>query len=196
LFGKGHAAFANGLIEILNRVEAFVGERFVDELPEMLGWLQFGAVSRLEDEPDAIGHGEFLRAMPARPVNLKHDALLLAGANRLGEIGENELEQFLRDSIRDVPHRTPRRRLNEAGYVEPLEAMMPERNWPLTLGRPNAARDRLQADAVLIGRPDLDRRVRMFALFCRCSFFELFFSSARSFSVAVSGCCGRGCWIV
>jgi hypothetical protein len=33
LFGKGHAAFANGLIEILNRVEAFVGERFLDELP-------------------------------------------------------------------------------------------------------------------------------------------------------------------
>jgi hypothetical protein len=52
--------------------------------------------------------------------------------------------------------------------------MMPEGNWPLTLRRPHAARDRLQADAVLIGRPDLDRRVRMFALLCRCSFFELF----------------------
>jgi hypothetical protein len=33
----------------------------------------------LEDEPDAIGHGEFLRAMPARPVNLKHDARKAVG---------------------------------------------------------------------------------------------------------------------
>ena len=69
LFGKGNAAFANGLIEILNRVEAFVGERFVDKLPEMFGWLQFGAVSRLEDEPDAIGHGKF-RAPELTPVRI------------------------------------------------------------------------------------------------------------------------------
>jgi hypothetical protein len=33
--------------------------------------------------------------MPARPVNLKHDALLLAGASRLGEIGENEFSTVL-----------------------------------------------------------------------------------------------------
>ena len=85
MLGKGHPALANGLTEILNCIKASVGERLVDKLPEMLGRSQLG-VSRLEDEPDAVGHGEFLRAMPARPVNLKHDALLFAGA--LGEIGE------------------------------------------------------------------------------------------------------------
>jgi hypothetical protein len=63
------------------------------------------------------------------------------------EIGENEPEQFLRDSVRNVPHRAPCRRLNKAGHVEPLEPMMAECNWPLALRCPHAARDRLQADA-------------------------------------------------
>ena len=43
--------------------------------------------------------------------------------------------------------------------------MMPERNGPLADRRPHTARYRLQADAMLIPRPDLDRRARMLAPF-------------------------------
>jgi hypothetical protein len=36
-----------------------------------------------------------------------------------------------------------------------------KRDRPLALWSPDPAQDRLQADAVLVGRPDLDRRVRV-----------------------------------
>jgi len=36
---------------------------------------------------------------------------------------------------------------------------MAERDRALALGRPDAAQDRLQAEAVLVGGPDLDREV-------------------------------------
>jgi hypothetical protein len=41
--------------------------------------------------------------------------------------------------------------------------MMPERNGTLADRRPHAAGDRLQADAMLIRRPDLDFGARMLA---------------------------------
>ena len=54
LLGKGDAAIADRLVEALDCCEAAVGERFVDERPQMLGRLQFGAVGGLEDKADAI----------------------------------------------------------------------------------------------------------------------------------------------
>jgi hypothetical protein len=47
------ASRADDDIEIVDCVEVFVGKRFVDERPEVLGWLQFRAVGWLVDEPDA-----------------------------------------------------------------------------------------------------------------------------------------------
>ena len=52
-----------------------IGERLVDERPEVLGGLQLGTVRRLEDEPDAIRYLEVLRPMPAGVVELQDDAL-------------------------------------------------------------------------------------------------------------------------
>jgi hypothetical protein len=40
-----------------------------------------------------------------------------------------------------------------------------ERNRPLALGRPDPADDRLQADAVLVRGPDLNRFVRVLGRF-------------------------------
>ena len=54
LLGKGDAAIADRLVEARDCREAAVGERFVDERPQMLGRLQFGAVGGLEDEADAV----------------------------------------------------------------------------------------------------------------------------------------------
>jgi predicted HAD superfamily phosphohydrolase len=50
------------LIEALNCLEALVGERLVDKLPEMFGRLQFGAVSGLQDKADTVGHGHHFHA--------------------------------------------------------------------------------------------------------------------------------------
>jgi hypothetical protein len=80
--------------------------------------------------------------VPAGIVELKHDALLLAGADRLGEVSQNGLEQWLADGVGDVPHRATGCGLDKAGQVEPLEAMVSECDRALASGRPNAARDR------------------------------------------------------
>ena len=126
LLGKGDAAIADRLVEARDCREAAVGERFVDERPQMLGRLQFGAVGGLEDEADAVGRGQVLWAVPASIVELKHDALLGPGADRLGEISENELEHLLADGVADVPHCPAARRLDEPGHIKPLETMMAE----------------------------------------------------------------------
>src|SRR6266704_3006811 len=133
--------------------------------------------------------------MPAGIVELQHDALVGPGADRLGEVGENESEHFLADGGGDIPHRLTRYRLDEPGHIEPLETMMAECDRPLADRRPHAPRDRLQADAVFIHRPDLDRRAPMLAPLRGSRGLEFFLSAARSSSVAASGCRGRGCWI-
>jgi hypothetical protein len=46
----------------------------------LLGRLQFGAVRRLEDEPNAVRQGQVLQAVPTRPVELDHHALVVADA--------------------------------------------------------------------------------------------------------------------
>src|SRR4051794_354636 len=51
--------------------------------------------------------------------------------------------------------------LDEGGDVQPLVTVVAEGDGPLPLGGPHASDDRLQADAVLVGRPDLDRLVRV-----------------------------------
>ena len=90
--------------------------------------------------------------MPVRP-----------GSGRFGEVGEHEFEVGLADAVGDVPDRATGDRLDKTGHVEPFEAMMPERNGTLADRRPHAAGDRLQADAMLIRRPDLDFGARMLA---------------------------------
>ena len=146
-------------------LEVAIDERLVDEGPQMLGGLQLRTMCRLEDEPDSVRHGEVLGSVPAGVVELQHDALAGPGAHRSCEVGEHEFEVGLADAVGDVPDRATGGRLDKARHVEPLEAMMSERNGTLADRRPHAARDRLQADAMLIRRPDLDFGARMLAPF-------------------------------
>lgn len=194
LLGETDATLGHGAVEFFDGHEVAVDQRLVDEGPKMFGGLQLGTVGRLEHEPNAVRDGEVLGSMPAGVVELKHDALLAAGADRLGEIDEDRLEHLLADAVRDVPDRPPRCRFDEAGDVEPLEAMVTDRDRAFALASPYAARDRLQADAMLVRCPDLDRGGRMLAPLVRCRLLELFLSAPRSLSVAVPGWRGRGCW--
>src|SRR5262245_9657781 len=163
LLHERQAALGDDLVQILDDLEVAVYERLVDEGPQMLGRLQLWTVGGLEDEPNTIRHGEVLRSVPAGVVELQHDALARPGVDRFGEVGEHELEVSLADAVGNVPDRTAGDWLDEPGDVEPLEAMMRMRNGTLTDRRPHAARDRLQTDAMLIRRPDLDLGTRMLA---------------------------------
>src|SRR3954452_20805653 len=55
--------------------------------------------------------------------------------------------------------------LHEGGDVQPLVAVVAKRSRLLPLGAPHPAQDRLQADAVLVRGPDLDRLVRVLCRF-------------------------------
>jgi len=103
--------------------------------------------------------------VPTGVVELKQDALFLAGANRLSEIGKYGFEHLLANHVGDVPHGPTRCRLNEAGNVQPLEPMVTDRNRAFSDRCSDAARDRLQADPILIGGPNLDLCARMLAPF-------------------------------
>ncbi len=58
------ASGADDGVDIVDGVEVFFGEGFVDQRPKMFGGLQFRGVGGLVDQPDAVGNGEVLRAVP------------------------------------------------------------------------------------------------------------------------------------
>jgi hypothetical protein len=62
--------------------------------------------------------------------------------------------------------------------------MMAERDRPLADRRPDTAMDRLQPEAMLVRRPDLDRLVRMFGGFLSKGLGELFLKAASSSGLA------------
>jgi hypothetical protein len=124
------------------------------------------------------GHSQVLGSMPAGVVELQYDALVGSGARRFREVGEHAFEVDLTDAVGDVPDRATGGRLDKARHVEPLEAMMPERNGTLADRRPHATRDRLQADAMLIARPDLDFGARMLAPFIGGGALQFFLSAS------------------
>lgn len=159
----------------------------------MLSGLELRTVCRLVDEADAVGNDEVLRPVPAGVVELEDDALARSRADRLGEVGEDGGEQRLADRIRDVPDGLSCGRLDEAGEVEPLEAVMAERDRPLAAGRPDPSCDRLQPEAMLVRRPDLDSRFGMAPLLLARGLGELFLSAVRAASPAAAGWRGRGC---
>src|SRR3954471_21259681 len=67
-----------------------------------------------------------------------------------------------------------------------------EGDRPLTFGRPDPAQDRLQANAVLVRGPDLDRRVRVLGPLLGDGLLQLFLNASRSSGVAEAGWRGRG----
>ena len=109
-------------------------------------------------------------------------------ANSASSAAKNGLET----AVRHVPERLAGDRLHEGGDVQPLVAVVTERDRPLTFGRPHPAQDRLQPDAVLVGRPDLDRLVRVLGPLLGNNPGQLFLNASRSSGVAEAGWRGRG----
>lgn len=174
---------------------ATVGDRFVDERPQTFGRLELWCVGRQKDETHAGRNCESCFAMPSGIVEDENDAALFFRADGLGEVGQQFFEERLADAVGQIPDRLAARRLDEGGDIEPLIAMMAERQRPLFDGRPDAAADRLQPEAMLVGRPDLDGLARMLPRFFGGDFRELFLKASSSSAVAAFGFLGRGAWI-
>jgi hypothetical protein len=82
LLDKGDAARADHPFELLDGFEMGIDEGFIDELPEMLGGLQFGAVRRLIDKPDAVRHNEVFGAVPSSAIEAPPRRSSLANVSR------------------------------------------------------------------------------------------------------------------
>jgi hypothetical protein len=169
LLHEFEAALADCLVEVFDGLEVTVYERLVDdEGPQMLGRLQL------------LWAGWKTSRMPsgtARFCGPCQPALSSWSTMRLFGPAPTDLA------------------LDKARHVEPLEAMMPECNGTFADRCPHAARNRLQADAMLVRRPDLDLGARMLAPLISGGALQFFFRRERSGSLAVCGWRGRGCWI-
>jgi len=143
LAGKGDAAFADKLFEILDRLEISVDQRLVYEFSKVFRRLQLGTMRRLKHKPDAIRYSQVFWPMPSGAIELKDNPLVCASARRFGEVQKNALEQLLANRIRNVPHRGAGSWLNEAPDIEPFVAVMAKSSWPLPLRGPDASQDGL-----------------------------------------------------
>jgi hypothetical protein len=189
------ASCSDNGIEVIDRFEVLVGERFVDQGPEVLGGLEFGAVSGLIDEPDAVGDRQVLRAVPSGIVELENDDAIASGAGLLREGFEQFGKERLVDPVRQIPNGFAARRRDESGDVEPFVAVVAQCDRPLAGRCPDPAMDRLQTEPMFIRRPDLDRLVRMLGGLFGDRGGKFFLNSASSSGVAAFGFFGRGDWI-
>ncbi len=174
LAGQGDAALADKLFELPDGLEIGVDQRFVYELPKVFGGLQLGAMRRLIHEPDAFRDSQVFRPVPSGVIKLQNDALGVARTCGFREIHQDRLEHLFANCVRDVPHRGPGGRLDEAPDVKPFVAVMSNRDRALAFGRPDPAQDGLQADAMLIHRPGLDGGIRILLFLFSGSVLQFF----------------------
>src|SRR5215207_4249753 len=66
-------ALGDDVLELSKRSEVVVGERLIQDGPEVLGGLKLGRVWGQVDEPDPIRHSQVRFGVPAGVVELKHD---------------------------------------------------------------------------------------------------------------------------
>src|SRR3954463_5234946 len=96
-------ALGDDVLEISKRLEVLVGERLIQNGPEVLGGLKLGGVWGQVNEPDPIRNSQVRFGVPAGVVEPKHDD---AGASRPSLTGKQRQQrgkEWLRDAVRDVP---------------------------------------------------------------------------------------------
>jgi hypothetical protein len=160
--------------------EVPIGERLIQDRPEGLGRLQVGRGARPVDEPEALGPDLVGRGVPAGVVEPEHDDPLPSRLGLARKPRQPRSTERLGHPVRYVPEALAGDRLHEGGDVQPLVAVMAQRDGPLALGRPHPAQDRRQAEAVLVGGPDLDRLVRVLGSRLSDGLLQLFLKASRS----------------
>jgi hypothetical protein len=173
-------------------LEVVVGEWLIQNRPEVFSRLKLGGVWGQVDGPDPVRHDQVRCGVPAGAVQPKHDDAIPSRPGLTRKQGQERREERLGDAVRDVPEHLAGDRLHEGGHIKPLVAVVAERDRPLTLGRPHPPDNRLQADAVLVRGPDLDRLIRVLGSRLSDGLLQLFLNASRSSGVAAAGWRGRG----
>jgi hypothetical protein len=187
------ASLGENGVDVGERFEACVGDRFVDKRPKTFGGLKLRRVGWQKDQTHPLGNRERCFAMPSGVVEDENDAALFSRPDGFGEIRQQLFEERLTDAVGQIPDRLAGCRLDERGDVEPFVAgrmlrirlgMMAERQRSFADGRPDPAAHRFQAEAMLVGRPDFDGLARMLPrFFGGCQSARKFGSDALSMLV-------------
>ena len=158
----------------------------------MLGRLEFRGVGRQETEPDAVGSTQPLADMPTGAVEHQDDGLVGAGADRGGETVEHALEQRDIDAIGQPPLDRAGRRPHETIEIEPFVLVRADRHRALAALGPNPPDERLQAKAMLVEGPQLDRAAGRLGLGRVHRGSEVFLKASCASGPAALACRGRG----
>ena len=97
------AALGHDLLELSQRPEGAVGERLIQNRPEVLCRLEFGRVPGQGDEPDPIRHNQVRRGVPAGLVEPKHDDALPSRPGLAGKQRQQRGQERLGHSVRHGP---------------------------------------------------------------------------------------------
>jgi hypothetical protein len=186
------ATVCDRAFQIGKGLEVAVCERLIQNGPEVLGGLKLGGVWGQVDEPEALRHDQVRRGVPAGAVEPEHDDAIPSRPGLARKQRQERGKERLGYSVRHVPEHLAGDRLDEGGHIKPLVAVVTKCDGPLTLGGPHPPDDRLQADAVLVRGPDLNRLVRVLCRFLRDHRGQLFLNTSRSSGVAPAGWRGRG----
>ena len=100
---KDLATVCDGSFQIGEGFEVLVGERLVEDGPEVLGGLKLGGVWRQVDEPEALGHDQVRCGVPAGVVELKHDDALASRPGLTRKQPEECGKERLRHPVRHGP---------------------------------------------------------------------------------------------
>jgi len=165
LLGEGAASICDDVLQRFDRGDVFVDERFVDQLPQRLGRLQFRRVRRKKNQPHAFGNIQARFTMPACIVEHENDGSITSRAGLAREGFEQRLEERLRDAVMHIPESLACRGRHEGGDIEPVKAVMAKGDRPLADWRPDAPRYGLQAEPMLVACEDFDGPVGVFFRF-------------------------------
>src|SRR5829696_1871067 len=186
------ATVCDRAFQIGQGLKVLVREWLIQNGPEVLGGLKLGRVRGQVGEPEALRHNQVRRGVPAGAVEPKHDDAIPSRPSLTGKQRQQRGKEWLGDAVRDVAEHLAGDRLHEGGDVQPLVTVVAEGDRPLAFGRPHPAQDRLQAEAVLVRGPDLNRFVRVLGRFLGNDRGQLFLNVSHSSGVAAAGGRGRG----
>src|SRR3954469_19480270 len=96
-------ALGDDVIEISKRLEILVGERLIQNGPEVLGGLKLGGVGGQVDQPDPIRNSQVRLSVPTGAVEPEHDDALPSRPSLTGKQRQQRGEERLGHSVRYVP---------------------------------------------------------------------------------------------
>ena len=130
---EGDAALGLGIFELVDARAVVIAHCCIGERPEVLGRLQLRGTGWHEEEVYLLGHLSSRARMPVWSIRHEDDLLVRAGADRLGEHFEVDLEQTYAHRRSQMEAGTPGRRMDKSDAVAPGNAVLHRRERTLAV---------------------------------------------------------------